>query len=146
MSGVNSFVSDEEVAAIARGMTARTLPKTEWTHRAHFALALWLLDKCADGEPERMLPGLIRSYNETTGTANTDSSGYHETITQASLRAARAFRLERVELPLYAVCNELMASPLGRSDWVLKHWSRERLFSVEARRRWVEPDLLELPF
>jgi hypothetical protein len=40
----------------------------------------------------------------------------------------------------------LMASPLGRSDWLLAYWTRERLFSVDARRRWVEPDLKPLPF
>jgi len=140
------FTSDEQVVAIGRSLVARTLPKPEWTHRAHFAAALWLMEECAHGEAEHMLPRLIRAYNEATGTANTDTSGYHETITQASLRAARAFRAERAELPLFAVCNELMASPLGRSDWVLAHLSREKLFSVEARKTWLEPDLLALPF
>ena len=146
MSGYVPFSSDEEVVAIGRGLVARTLPKAEWTHRAHFAAALWLTEECVDGEAERMLPGLIRAYNEATGTANTHTSGYHETITRASLRAARAFRAERAGMPLYAVLNDLMTSPLGRSDWVFAYWSRETLFSVEARREWVEPDLAQLPF
>jgi hypothetical protein len=51
-----------------------------------------------------------------------------------------------VATPLHVVTNALMASPLGRSDWLLAHWRRERLFSVEARREWVEPDLAPLPF
>ena len=146
MTASPPFVSDDQVAAIARGLVARTLPKSEWTHRAHFAATLWLLEESLDGVVERELPGLIRAYNETTGTANTDTSGYHQTITQASLRAARAFRAQHAHLPLFAVCNELMASPFGRSDWILAHWSRKRLFSVEARRAWVDPDLLPLPF
>ncbi len=92
------------------------------------------------------MPEFIRAYNEATGGANTETSGYHETITQASLRAARAFRVERAHLALFEVCNALMASPLGKSDWILAYWSRQRLFSVEARRAWVEPDLEPLPF
>ena len=36
----------------------------------------------------------IRAYNEATGVANTYTEGYHETITQASLRAARSFLLQ----------------------------------------------------
>jgi hypothetical protein len=40
----------------------------------------------------------------------------------------------------------LMSSPLGKSDWPLAYWTRARLFSVEARRSWVEPDLEPLPF
>ena len=37
------FSSDEEVIAIARAFEAKTLPKEQWTHAAHFATALWLL-------------------------------------------------------------------------------------------------------
>jgi hypothetical protein len=43
-------------------------------------------------------------------------------------------------------CNALLASPLGKSDWLLGYWSRTLLFSVEAGRGWVEPDLKPLPF
>jgi len=39
-----------------------------------------------------------------------------------------------------------MQSPFGNKDWLLAYWSKERLFSVEARRAWVEPDLAPLPF
>jgi hypothetical protein len=134
------FASDEELAAIAHGLLARTLPKQEWTHAAHFAAALWLLEMNAEGA----MPDAIRSYNEATGGANTEVSGYHQTITLASLHAARAFRAERPHLRVFEVCNELMASRLGRSDWLLMHWSRDRLFSVEARKRWIEPDLKPL--
>jgi hypothetical protein len=144
------FVSDDEVVAIGHGLVARTLPKSQWTHSAHFAAALWLMADGPDGDAENTLPGLIRAYNEATWTVNSDTSGYHETITQASLRAARAFWLERSPArspaPLFVICNELMASRLGRSDWVFAHWTRERLFSVEARRGWVEPDLEPLPW
>lgn len=136
------FISNAEISATGRALVARTLPKAEWTHAAHFAVALWLLEIDASD----VMPGLIRAYNKSTGVANTDTSGYHQTITQASLRAARAFRAERAQLPLFEVCNQLMASRLGRSDWVLTHWSRERLFSPEARKTWVEPDLTPLPF
>ena len=49
-------------------------------------------------------------------------------------------------MPLHELCNALMASRLGKSDWILTYWSRERLFAVDARRAWAEPDLQELPF
>ncbi len=41
-----------------------------------------------DRDPARDMPCLIRAYNEATGGVNSDISGYHETITQASLRAS----------------------------------------------------------
>jgi hypothetical protein len=141
MSVFIPFASNAEVAAIGRGLLARTLPKVEWTHAAHFAAALWLLEH----DSAHLMPEYIRAYNEATGVANTDTTGYHETITQASLRAARTFRKEHANLPLFAVCNALLASRLGRSDWLLAHWSRELLFSAQARKIWVEPDLAPLP-
>ncbi len=35
---------------------------------------------------------------------------------------------------------ELLLSDEGRRDWPLRFYSRERLFSKEARLGWVEPD------
>jgi hypothetical protein len=141
-----TFASDEEVAAIGRGVLDLSLPKPKWTHEAHFAAALWMMSCRKDLDASRDMPGFIRAYNRATGVANTDTEGYHETITQASLRAARSFLAQDPRRELFATCNALMASPFGRSDWLLVYWSRARLFSVEARRHWVEPDLKPLPF
>ncbi|HYE44547.1 MAG TPA: hypothetical protein VEA44_02115 [Caulobacter sp.] len=139
------FTTESEIAAIGEGMIARTLPKAGWTHAAHFAAAVWIVMRRPDLVAERDLPDLIRAYNLATGVENTDTGGYHETITQASLRAVRATVAASGEgaAPL-SVTNRLLETH-GRSDWLLKHWSKGRLFSVEARRRWVEPDLTSLP-
>lgn len=132
--------SDADIEHIARGLIDRTLPKRDWTHAAHFAAALWLLRDRQDAA-FRDMPPLIRAYNESTGVANTDTSGYHETITIASLRVARAWLAERNDVPLHAALAALLASPYGRSAWLLAYWSKERLFSVAARRAWLDPDL-----
>jgi hypothetical protein len=139
------FTSDSEIDRIGRGLLDRSLPKPEWTHAAHFAAACWLLRR-PDVHAMRVMPGLIRAYNEATGVPNTDTGGYHETITLGSLRAARAWLATRSDRPLHEALNELLASEYGRSDWLLSFWSGALLFSVEARRAWVEPDLRPLPF
>jgi hypothetical protein len=139
------FDSDAAIESIARGLIDRTLPKSEWTHAAHFASAYWLL-RHPDIDAFRDMPGLIRAYNEATGVSNTDTSGYHETITLASLRAASAWLLTHSSLSLHESLKGLLASRFGRSDWLLEYWSKEKLFSTTARRHWVEPDLKPLPF
>src|ERR1700761_1877416 len=138
------FNSNDEIAAIARGLADRSLPKSAWTHAAHFASALRLLH--AEGECFREMPSMIRAYNESTGGANTDTSGYQETITMPSLRAARAFLPEHPTRPLFETCNALLTSSLGESNWLLTYWSRPRLFSVRARRAWLDPDLAAFPY
>ena len=82
------MTDDAGIERIACGLIDRTLPKQEWTHRAHFAAALWLLSHPDVLVKAGGMAPIIRQYNEATGVWNTDSGGYHETITQASLRGA----------------------------------------------------------
>jgi len=141
------YASETEIIRIGEGFAARTLPKGEWNHAAHFAAALWLMRYRPDLDAAREMPRLIRAYNESLGGVNDDSSGYHETITQASLRALRGvLEANPPETPVYQIVNALMASGMGNPNWLLEYWSRDLLMSVEARRHWQEPDLKALPF
>jgi hypothetical protein len=139
------YISEATIDRIGRGLADRSLPKAEWTHAAHFAAAFWLL-RHPHLDALRDMPGLIRAYNEATGVPNTDTGGYHETITLGSLRAARAWLEARPMMKLHEALESLLGSEYGRSDWLLTYWSRPVLFSVTARRTWVEPDLKPLPF
>ena len=140
------FHSDAEIEHIGEGLLARTLPREEWTHEAHLAATTWLLLKRPDVDIDKELPGIIRRYNESVGGVNSDSEGYHETITRAFLRGVRLF-LEEADLdePLHELVNELLLSPMGRRDWPMRFYSPERLFSVEARRAFVTPDIAAFP-
>lgn len=139
-------LSDNDIEAIAKGVIDRTLPKANWTHAAHFSAALWLF-RAPGIDPFTDMPSLIRAYNEATNTPNTDTEGYHETITLASLKAAQHALSEAApEASLSAILARMLSGAYGRSDWLFTYWSRETLFSVEARRSWLPPDLADLPF
>jgi hypothetical protein len=135
------FPDDAAVARIGLGLFDRSLPKAEWTHAGHVAAAVWVVAARPDLVPARDVPPAIRAYNEATGGRNTDTEGYHETITQASLAAVAWWVARRPGEGLAALCHGLLAGEMGRSDWLLRYWSREMLFSVRARREWVAPDL-----
>jgi hypothetical protein len=140
------FTADAEIRRIGEGFLACALPKSEWTHEAHLSTTAWLILERPDIHPERDLPDLIRRYNESVGGVNDDTQGYHETITRVFLHGVRLF-LSEADLgePLHELVNELLLSPMGRREWPLRFYSAERLFSVEARRRFVPPDLAALP-
>jgi len=143
---VRHFLSDEAVAHVGEGLIARRLPREEWTHEAHLAATTYLTLKRPEIDLDAELPGLIRRYNESVGGVNDDTQGYHDTITRAYLRGVRLF-LEEADTsrPINELVNELLMSPMGRRDWPLRFWSKERLMSVEARRGWVAPDLAAMP-
>jgi hypothetical protein len=140
------FPSVEAIERIGEGLLARTLPRDEWTHEAHLAATTYLLLKRPDIDVDKMLPDIIRKYNESVGGVNSDSEGYHETITRVFLRGVRLFLAEAdLKQPLHELVNELLLSPMGRRDWPLRFYSPQRLFSVEARREWIPPDLRSIP-
>jgi len=140
------FPTDAAIERIGEGLLARTLPRPDWTHEAHLAATTYLLLKRPDIDLDKALPGIIRAYNESVGGVNSDTEGYHETITRVFLSGVRLFLAEAdLRLALHELVNGLLQSPMGRRDWPLRFYSPERLFSVEARRRFVEPDLAALP-
>jgi hypothetical protein len=140
------FTTDAEIEHIGEGLLAGTLPREEWTHEAHLAATTYLLIRRADVDLDVELPGIIRRYNESVGGVNTDSEGYHETITRSFLHGVRLFLAEAdSDAPLHQLVNGVLLSPMGRRDWPLRFYSRERLFSVEARRSFVVPDIAALP-
>ena len=140
------FSSDEAVRHIGEGLLHCRLERAEWTHEAHLAATLYILVERPDIVPERELPGIICRFNESVGGVNDETQGYHETITQCFIRAARSY-LSRCDaaLPLMAKVNGLLQSEEGKRDWPLRFYSFDLLFSVPARLRWAEPDLAPLP-
>ena len=140
------FSTDAEIERIGEGLLARTLPREDWTHEAHLAATTYLLTRRPDVDLDAALPDIIRRFNESIGGVNDDTQGYHETITRVFLHGVRLFLAEadRKE-PLHELVNELLLSPMGKRDWPFRFYSPERLFSVEARRSFIVPDLAALP-
>jgi hypothetical protein len=139
--------TDAEIESLALRMIGCTLPKVEWTHRGHWAFAFWITRHRSELTEPEQVRWLISRYNEATGTPNTESEGYHHTITLASMRAARSLvAAGGADVSLAPMLDKLMATRLGQRDWLLDHWSRDTLFSVKARREWVGPDLAEFPY
>ena len=130
-----------ETERIARGLIDRTLPKPEWTHHAHLRTGLWHVIEHGPVVALELLRDRISAYNESVGTANTDTSGYHETITRFYVIVIDRFltTADRT-LDLDALAEQLIATH-GDRRLPLHHYSESRLFSPVARRSWVEPDL-----
>ena len=140
------FTTDAEIERLGEGLLACTLPREDWTHEAHLAATIYLVVRRADIDLDAELPGIIRRFNESVGGVNSDTEGYHETITRSFLDGVRIFLKEAdVSEPLHALVNGLLLSPMGRRDWPLRFYSRGRLFSVEARRSHVAPDIAGMP-
>ena len=139
------FARDDEIRALGEGLLACALPREAWTHEAHLGACLWLLTERPDVDIDAEIATIIRRFNESVGGVNDDHGGYHDSITRAYVEGVRLFLSTTAETELAARVNALLRSDMGRRDWPLRFYSRELLFSVPARRAFVEPDLAPLP-
>lgn len=139
------FERDSDIRALGEGLLACALPREAWTHEAHLGACLWLLTERPDIDIDAEIGPIIRRFNESVGGVNDDTQGYHDSITRAYVAGVRLFLSETAETCLAARVNAMLLSEVGRRDWPLRFYSRELLFSVEARRGFVEPDLAPLP-
>ncbi len=130
-----------EAAALVSAFEARTLPKSEWTHEAHLIVGLWYVMHEPLPSALVSMRERIRAYNEASGVANTATSGYHETITCLFLIAIAAHVVSSESDEFEELLASLLAGPCGDSRFPLRHYSRERLMSPEARAIWLDPDL-----
>ena len=139
-----TFRTTEEILSLVRRFEDCTLPREEWTHAAHLTVALWHLLQFDWPEAVTRVRRGIKRYNTAHGIRTTPTGGYHETLTIFWLRTVRNFlEAERNEArALVRLANELIAS--ADKSLPLAHYTRERLFSPEARAGWVEPDLKSL--
>lgn len=137
------YESLDEIEAVVRGFESCELQPSEFTHAAHLTVALWYLSRL--GAPEataRMRAGLYRFLNHH-GLGN---GKYNETITLFWIKVIRKF-LDDADAKgsLADIANQMIAS-FSSSQLVFDYYSRERVFSEEAKGGWVEPDLKPLEF
>jgi hypothetical protein len=140
-----AYRNDSEILEIVEGFLRRTLPEPRWTHQAHLTVGVWhVLNRPAATVLDELRRGII-AYNEAVGTPNSDTRGYHETITAFYLWAIRTYvRAAGGGRTLLELMNGLLASPYATKAFPFEFYSRERLLSLAARRAWLDPDLRPL--
>jgi hypothetical protein len=139
---IEPYHSFGEIESFIVAFEARTLPKPRWTHQAHLVVALWYSLRHKADDALTIVRANIRHYNEAVGTENTETSGYHETITVFYMWAVRKFIADASpEASLVELANSLICGKCAARSFPFEYYSRDLLLSTEARMKWVEPDL-----
>lgn len=141
-SSLSRFETEPPILELVDGVLNGTWPVSNWHHHEHCIATAGLLLFRKELDLERDLPGIIQRYNVAQGGRNTDTEGYHHTITLLYLRAIKDF-MSGIPAGTTAVevIQQLLKSPLGHKDYPLRYYSKEALFSVAARKAWLAPDI-----
>jgi hypothetical protein len=131
--------SELEVDAFLAAFEAGTLPKEEFTHVGHLtagACYVHMLDEAAAIDYMRLC---VRRFNEAVGGKNTETSGYHETITVFWIKVLTAVRAANPTFSRAEFAAHTVQAYRDRRDIFRDFYDFDVLASVEARRSWIEP-------
>ena len=139
-------MTDPSLTDLVAAFRAQTLTKEQWTHLAHLRVGAWHVHHFGADAALGMLRSGIRRLNDAHGTANSSTSGYHETITVAYVRLIEQLLSSiDADVPLEERIALSTGGPLAERSVLLRFWSRDLLMSPRARAEWVPPDLAPLP-
>jgi hypothetical protein len=135
------YSSEKEVEAIVKAFEACTLPKSQWTHQAHLTVAALYLARYSGQEAAMRIRTGIKRYNAANGVIATPTGGYHETMTLFWICIVSKYLLLADRDRLFVDLVNGLIETYGDKNLPFEYYSRDLLFSRQARFSWVEPDL-----
>ena len=136
-----NYKSVEEIILLVKSFEERTLPKEEWTHTAHLIVGLVYCCRYPLEKARILFGEGVYWLNVAYGTPNTETSGYHETLTGFWLKFIWKFLDQYGRGEDLAILAEDLIALFSNPKLPLKFYSREILFSPKARESYVKPDL-----
>ena len=137
---LDQLTDDAALDAFVGAWRAGTLPKPAWTHAAHVAVCAaeaWP-DAASDALAARMKAGIL-AYNTAVGTANTPTSGYHETLTRFWCDRVLAHQAARPEPTRLAAVRSAVAVYGEARGLHAEFYSFDVVRDQTARAVWVPP-------
>src|ERR1043165_6260662 len=121
------FTSFAEIEHLVSAFEHGTLPRPEWTHRAHLTVATWYLAKHPVAAATPLIRNGILKLNAALGIVSDADHGYHETITQFYIGViGHHLRSNGHGGSVLDAVNSLLATR-GHKELPFEYYSRDRL-------------------
>lgn len=137
------YTNEKEIVDLVAAFEDASIARGVWKHAEHLVVALYYVENCSNLEAatSRMRDGLFNLLTEGFKVDLSKEMPYHETLTVFWMRAVNEFAARTNGILLFEKANAVVEE--YDKDYPLKFYSREFLFSDEARARHVEPDILD---
>ena len=134
------YKSESEVLDLVRSFEEATIAHDDWKHAEHLVVALYYATHHdLDTAYSKMRSGILNLLENGFKVDLTKEMPYHETITLFWMRLVSDFNASKNGASLLDKANEVAYK--WDKDYPLKFYSRELLFSDEARGNFVDADL-----
>lgn len=133
------FNNEKEIADVVRAFEDATISRDAWKHAEHLTVALhYLTLHDIETATEKMRTGIFKLLG-AFGVDLTREMPYHETMTVFWMRTVAKFNAAKNGDPMLTKTNEMIE--LFDKDYPLRFYTRDLLFSDEARRSFVDGDI-----
>jgi hypothetical protein len=133
--------TERELDAFLAAFENGVLPKAEWTHAAHLLVGACFVHRLGEAEAIGQMRVCVRRYNEAVGGRNTETGGYHETITLFWIKLLAALRSAHSHLPRAEFAALAVERYGDRRDCFKQFYDFDVVGSTEARCVWIGPTL-----
>ena len=141
---MSKYKTEKDILRVVRGFETGTISRDEWKHAEHLTVALYYLSHHDSETALRKMREGIFNLLKAFDVDLSKEMPYHETLTVFWMRTVFGFKNSRNGASIVEICNELIEK--FDKDYPLKFYSRERLFSDEARKSFVDGDLMNFSF
>ena len=133
-----AYQSEKEIFEIVRGLENGTIGREDWRHAEHLTVACYYAFHLNyETALKKMRDGIFNLLNAFKIDLSTEMP-YHETLTVFWMHTI--FDLKENQTSLVEFTNQILKIG-GDKDFPMKFYSRELLFSPEARLKFVAADL-----
>ncbi len=133
------YKTENDILNLVESFETGTISEKDWRHAEHLIVALVYLSnhnfEIATNKMREGIFNLLKSF----GVDLTKEMPYHETLTIFWMKTVDDFKRSKNDDSVVKTGNELINR--FDKDFPLNFYSRELLFSDEARAKFVEPDL-----
>jgi hypothetical protein len=133
------YNSEKDILNLVAAFESGTIARDKWKHPEHLTVALYYLShhdlETATEKMRSCIFNLLLSF----GVDLTKEMPYHETLTVFWMQTVAAFNASKNGSSFLDKANELVEK--YDKDYPLKFYSREYLFSGEARVAFLPPNL-----
>lgn len=133
------YKTEKEILRVVEAFENGTISREDWRHAEHLTVALYYLSH-HDFETAliKMRDGIFNLL-KSCGVDLSKEMPYHETLTVFWMRTVDDFRKSKNGAAIPGIYNELVEK--FDKNYPLRFYSRELLFSDEARKNFVKNDL-----
>lgn len=129
------YTNENEILKVVESFENGTISREDWKHAEHLAVGLFYVrNNDFDTALGKMRVGIFNLL-DAFGVDRTKEDPYHETLTHFWLKLLDENK--NSEKSLFENCNEIIEK--FDKDHPLKFYSRELLFSDEARQHFINP-------